>query len=215
MKYWTQNHRCIIELQWNNELLSNCMCDFCNGLIYIPDFPTPPSPSITILYTRRPPRVVFDGCAIFDKSLLFSLLPALSSFLFLLFFRDTHPIDSPAIIKTYNIYKNLQIVWRPFFIVVYFADKVLGICTIMVLDFSFFLSMLCSLVCKFNQWITNVPAVVDMLWKVRDNYAHLGATTILINSLQNCTHLMARNLTHIINLVERNEWERDWKRVRV
>lgn len=70
-----------------------------------PDFPTPPSPSITILYTLRPPRVVFDGCAIFDKSPLFSFLPALSSFLFLLFFRDAHPIDSPAIINNLQVAK--------------------------------------------------------------------------------------------------------------
>lgn len=61
----------------------------------IPDLPTPPSPNITILKTRRPPRVVCDCCT--DWSPLFSFL---SLFLFLLFFRDVQPIDSPAILAT-------------------------------------------------------------------------------------------------------------------
>lgn len=67
--------------------------------IRLPDFPTPPSPRMTILYTRNPPRVVFDGCTIFDRSPLFSFLLVLSSFLFLLFFRGPHPMDSPVIVN--------------------------------------------------------------------------------------------------------------------
>lgn len=63
---------------------------------YLPDLPTPPSPKMTILYTRKPARVVCEWGT--DWSPLFSFLPFLSLLLLLLLFRDAQPIDSPAIV---------------------------------------------------------------------------------------------------------------------
>lgn len=63
----------------------------------LPDFPTPPSPKITILYTRNPLRVVNGLVCCFDVSPLSTLAGLYSIDWARFFLRAVQPEKSPAI----------------------------------------------------------------------------------------------------------------------